>query len=77
MGNRILAAMTRLDRGLIGSLSAAWQRLFLLTDCLGTYMRISPYDWAVYSLFKELIVKLSIARFYYCDVCGSGLSGIR
>lgn len=46
MGNRILAVMTRLDRGLIGQIdqrvrqigarrrsfiSAAWQRLFLLT----------------------------------------------
>ena len=51
MRNRILAAMTRMDRGLIGPIgrrvrqigvrrrsfiSAAWQPLFLF-DCLGTY----------------------------------------
>ena len=50
MGNRILAAMTRMDRGLIGPIvqrvrqigvrqrslmSAAWQRLFLF-DCRET-----------------------------------------
>ena len=48
-GNRILAAMTRMDRGVIGwrvrqnTTSSAWQRLFSFCLLLCSYIRTSPY----------------------------------
>ena len=56
MGNRILAAMTRLDRGLIGPIGWRVRQIDLSHPLLGNgfsyltvlglrkYMRISPYD---------------------------------